>query len=85
MGLEPCQATPRGAIRVAYLALAALAFWALRDAATVGIVDRWRIAAYIRVLQLSQNANLEDVPPDQREAIDKGIETPPPPKQEPAK
>jgi mono/diheme cytochrome c family protein len=47
--------------------------------------DRWRIAAYIRVLQLSQNATLEDVPPDQRDEIDKGVETPPPPKQEPAK
>lgn len=28
--------------------------------------DRWRIAAYIRVLQLSQNAHLADVPDDQR-------------------
>jgi mono/diheme cytochrome c family protein len=28
--------------------------------------DRWRIAAYIRVLQLSQNATLQDVPPDKR-------------------
>ena len=28
--------------------------------------DRWRIAAYIRVLQLSQNAPLDDVPADQR-------------------
>jgi mono/diheme cytochrome c family protein len=39
--------------------------------------DRWRIAAYIRVLQLSQNARIEDVPPDQRGAIDQGPLTPP--------
>jgi cytochrome c1 len=32
--------------------------------------DRWRIAAYIRVLQLSENATLEDVPPDQRPALE---------------
>lgn len=34
--------------------------------------DRWRIAAYIRVLQLSENARVEDVPPDQRADLDKG-------------
>jgi hypothetical protein len=28
--------------------------------------DRWAIVAYIRVLQLSQNATLDDVPADQR-------------------
>jgi mono/diheme cytochrome c family protein len=28
--------------------------------------DRWAIAAYIRALQLSQNATIDDVPPDQR-------------------
>ncbi len=28
--------------------------------------DRWAIAAYIRALQLSQNATVDDVPPDQR-------------------
>jgi mono/diheme cytochrome c family protein len=32
--------------------------------------DRWRIAAYIRVLQLSENATLDDVPPDQRPALE---------------
>ncbi len=31
--------------------------------------DRWRIAAYIRVLQLSQNASVADVPQDQRAAL----------------
>lgn len=29
--------------------------------------DRWAIAAYIRALQLSQNAKIEDVPPEKRE------------------
>jgi hypothetical protein len=33
-------------------------------AAQVGPRDRWAIAAYIRVLQLSQHAALADVPPD---------------------
>jgi mono/diheme cytochrome c family protein len=31
--------------------------------------DRWAIAAYIRVLQLSQNASLADVPPEEREKL----------------
>jgi len=31
--------------------------------------DRWAITAYIRALQLSQDARLEDVPPDQRDAL----------------
>ena len=31
--------------------------------------DRWAIAAYIRALQLSQNATLNDVPPEQRASI----------------
>ena len=33
--------------------------------------DRWRITAYIRVLQLSENASLEDVRPDQRAKLEK--------------
>jgi hypothetical protein len=32
----------------------------------VPVRDRWAIAAYIRVLQLSQHATLEDVPPPLR-------------------
>ena len=32
--------------------------------------DRWRIAAYIRALQLSQNATINDVPADQRQQLD---------------
>jgi hypothetical protein len=32
--------------------------------------DRWRIAAYIRVLQLSENATIGDVPPDRRAELE---------------
>jgi hypothetical protein len=35
-------------------------------AARIEPADRWRIAAYIRVLQLSQNAMLQDVPESER-------------------
>ncbi|GAC1645010.1 MAG: hypothetical protein NVS9B15_02440 [Acidobacteriaceae bacterium] len=35
-------------------------------AAQIEPQDRWAIAAYIRALQLSQNATIDDVPPDQR-------------------
>ena len=35
-------------------------------AARIEPADRWRIAAYIRVLQLSQNATLQDVPENER-------------------
>ena len=38
-------------------------------AARVSPEDRWRIAAYIRALQLSQNAKVDDVPADQRNQI----------------
>lgn len=31
--------------------------------------DRWAIVAYIRALQLSRNASIEDVPPDQRDRL----------------
>lgn len=31
--------------------------------------DRWRIVAYIRALQLSQHATLEDVPPAERQKL----------------
>jgi mono/diheme cytochrome c family protein len=31
--------------------------------------DRWAIVAYIRALQLSQNAPLDDVPPEQRQRL----------------
>ncbi len=32
--------------------------------------DRWAIAAYIRALQLSQNAPLADVPPQERQRLE---------------
>lgn len=50
--------------------------------------DRWRIAAYIRVLQFSEDAPLDQVPADMRSELDKNPETPRPaqaPPQEPAK
>ena len=31
--------------------------------------DRWRIAAYIRVLQFSQQASINDVPPETRQEL----------------
>ena len=37
--------------------------------------DRWRIAAYIRALQFSESAGINDVPPDQRANLP--VETPP--------
>ena len=39
-------------------------------ASRVNAEDRWAIAAYIKALQLSQNATLEDVPPDQRSELE---------------
>jgi cytochrome c553 len=38
-------------------------------ASRVSPADRWRIAAYIRALQLSQYAPVEDVPPDERQKL----------------
>ena len=35
-------------------------------AATISAEDRWKIIAYVRALQLSQRARLEDVPPAER-------------------
>lgn len=34
--------------------------------------DRWAIVAYVRALQLSQNATMDDVPPDQRAQLQAG-------------
>jgi len=34
--------------------------------------DRWAIAAYIRVLQKSENSTLAEVPPEQRTALEQG-------------
>jgi cytochrome c553 len=38
-------------------------------AARIEPADRWRIAAYIRVLQLSQNAKIDDVPQSERQNL----------------
>ncbi|HTC91653.1 MAG TPA: hypothetical protein VK686_25280, partial [Bryobacteraceae bacterium] len=37
--------------------------------------DRWRVIAYIRALQLSESASLNDVPADQRQNLP--VEAPP--------
>jgi mono/diheme cytochrome c family protein len=39
-------------------------------AAQIPVADRWAIAAYVRALQLSQHATVDDVPPDQRAQLD---------------
>ena len=35
----------------------------------VPVMDRWRIAAYIRALQLSQQRTIDDVPPEMRQQL----------------
>jgi mono/diheme cytochrome c family protein len=46
-------------------------FGAMQDyAAQVPVPDRWAIAAYIRALQISQHASVEDVPADKRATLD---------------
>ena len=47
-------------------------FGAMQDyAAQIPVQDRWAIVAYIRALQFSQNARLEDVPADRRTDLDR--------------
>lgn len=41
----------------------------------VTVKDRWAIIAYMRALQKSQNARLEDVPPDQRAVLEAQLKT----------
>jgi mono/diheme cytochrome c family protein len=46
-------------------------FGAMQDyRAQVPVVDRWRIVAYIRALQLSQSATMADVPADELRKLD---------------
>jgi len=46
-------------------------FGAMPDyAAQIPVRDRWAIAAYLKALQLSQSASLDDVPPDRRPALE---------------
>jgi hypothetical protein len=42
-------------------------------ASRVEPADRWAIAAYLRVLQLSRHATLEDVPPAQRAILERAV------------
>jgi mono/diheme cytochrome c family protein len=54
-------------------------FGAMADySAQVAPRDRWAIAAYIRVLQFSQQASLQDVPPEHRQELN-GIAAAAPP------
>ena len=47
-------------------------FGAMQDyAAQVPVADRWAIAAYIRALQLSRAASVDDVPLDRREELNR--------------
>ena len=47
---------------------------AMQDySAQVPVGDRWAVVAYIRALQLSQNAKLADVPPKQRGELEKEL------------
>ena len=47
-------------------------FGAMQDyAAQVPVADRWAIAAYIRALQLSRRATIDQVPPDRRGDLDR--------------
>jgi hypothetical protein len=46
-------------------------FGAMSDyAAEVPVADRWAIAAFIRALQFSQRASVDDVPADRRPELD---------------
>ncbi len=60
-------------------------FGAMQDyAAQVPVADRWAIAAYIRAIQLSQNATVNDVPADRRADLDRPAAAPAAPASEPA-
>jgi hypothetical protein len=41
-------------------------------AAQIPVRDRWAIVAYVRALQLSQNARLNDVPETERQNLRDG-------------
>jgi mono/diheme cytochrome c family protein len=52
-------------------------FGAMPDYATqIPVTDRWAIAAYVKALQLSQNATVKDVPADRRGELDKPAAAP---------
>ena len=59
-------------------------FGAMPDYATqVPVADRWAIVAYLRALQLSENARVEDVPAQSRAELAAGPALAPPPVTEP--
>ena len=59
-------------------------FGAMQDyASQVPVADRWAIAAYIRALQLSRRASMEDVPAADRPALDAAPDVAPPRSQTP--
>jgi mono/diheme cytochrome c family protein len=52
-------------------------FGAMNDyASQVPVADRWAIAAYIRALQLSQRATVDDVPANRRAELDRPAPAP---------
>ena len=58
-------------------------FGAMQDySAQVTVPDRWAIAAYIRVLQFSRSATVNDVPADRRGDLDRPADAQAPPAQE---
>ena len=73
----------RGAPPGYYFDVMTRGFGAMSDyAAQIPPRDRWAIAAYVRALQLSQHATLEDLPPVQREQLMKEPQPAPAPKPE---
>jgi mono/diheme cytochrome c family protein len=55
-------------------------FGAMPDYADkLSVADRWAVVAYVRALQLSQNASLADVPPERRGELAGGTAAPPVP------
>jgi hypothetical protein len=58
-------------------------FGAMQDySSQVTVPDRWAITAYIRVLQLSRSATVNDVPADRRGDLDRPVEPQAAPAQE---
>jgi mono/diheme cytochrome c family protein len=79
--------TPAASHHLERLRLAPVGYWfdvitngfgiMFGHAAQVEVNDRWAIIAYVRALQLSRNATVEDIPQAQREAVVSGRKLPP--------
>jgi mono/diheme cytochrome c family protein len=55
-------------------------FGAMQDyAAQISVADRWAVAAYIRALQVSQRATVNEVPEDRRAELDRPVAAATPP------